>query len=436
MRAVDIIVKKRDKQELSREEIDFLISEFTADRIPDYQMSAWAMAVLLNGMTDRETTDLTMAMADSGDRLDLTRIVPGSVDKHSSGGVGDKTTLVVEPIVSAAGLPVAKMSGRGLGHSGGTLDKLESIPGIRTNLSEDEFIAQLREHGIALIGQTADMAPADGKLYALRDVTGTVPAIPLIASSIMSKKIASGASAVVLDVKVGVGSFTQDLESGRHLARLMVAIAKLSGRKATALLSDMNQPLGEAVGNAIEVKEAISTLQGEGPTDFRDHCLTVAAHMLMLGSAVPTFNDGLALAARSLDDGSAWQRFRVLVAAQGGHLATVDDPSLLPSAPHIETVHAPRSGYLSQIHARRIGEAVVRLGGGREVKGQQIDHSVGVEILRLVGDQVTENDPLFVIHAATRGELERAKTDVLGAHHWSDEPVEPLPLFYDTIYTE
>ncbi len=436
MRAVDIIVKKRDKQELTREEIDYLISAFTADRVPDYQMAAWAMAVLLNGMTDRETTDLTMAMAESGDLLDLSSVVPASVDKHSSGGVGDKTTLVVEPIVSASGLPVAKMSGRGLGHSGGTLDKLESIPGLRTNLTEAEFIAQLREHGIALISQTADMAPADGKLYALRDVTGTVPAIPLIASSIMSKKIAAGAPAVVLDVKVGLGAFTQDLESGRHLARLMVAIAKLSGRKATALLSDMNQPLGRAVGNAIEVKEAIATLHGSGPADFREHCLTVAAHMLLLGSMVATVDEGLELAARSLDDGRAWERFRVLVSAQGGDVSSVDDPAGLPVAAHIEPVAAPRSGFLSQIHARRVGEAVVRLGGGRETKGQQIDHAVGVEILRLVGDEVSENEPLFVVHAATRGELERAKRDLLAAHRWSDEPVAPLPLFYDTIHSE
>ncbi len=433
MRVLDLIVKKRDKQALTRGEIDFLIREFTANRVPDYQMSAWAMAVLLNGMTDQETTDLTMAMAHSGEILDLTDVISGAVDKHSSGGVGDKTTLVVEPIVAACGLPVAKMSGRGLGHSGGTLDKLESIPGVRTNLSIAEFKQQLHNHGMALISQSPDIAPADGKLYALRDVTGTVPAIPLIASSIMSKKIAAGAPAVVLDVKVGLGAFTQDLESGRHLARLMVAIAQLSGRKAVALLSDMNQPLGRAVGNAIEVKEAIETLHGGGPDGFREHCVTVAAHMLVLGGAEADLDAARSRAASKLDDGSAWDRFRVLVSAQGGHVSAIEDPSRLPTAAHIETVAAPRSGYLEQIHARRVGETVVHLGGGRETKGQQIDHSVGAEIIHAVGDHVDEHDPLFVVHAATRGELERATVDLMAAHQWSDTPVEPLPLFYDTI---
>ena len=433
MRAVDLIVKKRDGLALAPDEIGWLVESFTNGDIPDYQMSAWAMAVLLNGMTDQESTDLTMAMARSGEILDLSDVVGPTVDKHSSGGVGDKTTLVVEPMVAACGLPVAKMSGRGLGHSGGTLDKMESIRGFDSDLTITEYIAQLREHGMALIGQTPEIAPADGKLYALRDVTGTVPAIPLIASSIMSKKIAGGAPAVVLDVKVGVGAFTPDLESGRHLARLMVAIAHLSGREAVALLSDMNQPLGQAVGNAIEVKEALATMQGEGPVDFVEHCVTVAAHMLLLGGSATGLDEARERVAGTLADGSALATFRKLVEIQGGDVAVLDDPSRLPSAPIVKNVAASRNGYLREIHARKVGEAVVRLGGGRAVKGAAIDHSVGVEILRQVGDQVNEGDPLFVIHAASEESAESEIAALYEAHSWNEVPTNPLPLFYDTI---
>jgi len=283
MRAIDIIIKKRDHEELSRAEIDYFIRGFTTGDIPDYQAAAWAMAILLNGMTPPETTDLTLALANSGDMMDCTVAVPVAVDKHSTGGVGDKTTLVVQPLVAACGLPVGKISGRGLGFSGGTLDKLEAIPGCRVDLSTDEFLEQLGSVGVVLTGQTADLAPADGKLYALRDVTGTVQSIPLIASSVMSKKIAGGATAVLLDVKVGTGAFMKSIPEARQLAELMVEIAVGSGRKAIALLSDMNQPLGRAVGNALEVQEAIDTLQNHGPEDFLEHCLVVAAHMLVLG---------------------------------------------------------------------------------------------------------------------------------------------------------
>ena len=317
---IDIIIKKRDQGELSRKEIEFFINGFNDGEIPDYQASAWAMAVALNGITSRETTDLTLALANSGEMHDCNVAVPVAVDKHSTGGVGDKTTLVVQPIVAACGLAVGKISGRGLGFSGGTLDKLESIPGCRVDLSTDEFLEQLRTVGVVLTGQTANLAPADGKLYALRDVTGTVPSIPLIASSVMSKKIAGRTTAVLLDVKVGSGAFMKDLSEAQELAELMVAIAEGSGRKAVALLSDMNQPLGRAVGNALEVREAIDTLHNRGPEDFVEHCLVLAAHMLALGGTVKDVEEGRAAAEKSLKNGDAWEKFKTLIAIQGGDI--------------------------------------------------------------------------------------------------------------------
>ena len=339
MRAVDIIIKKRDKQELSAEEIKFFVEGFTHGDIPDYQVSAWAMAVLLNGMTPAEMTDLTLAMAHSGETLDLSQVVPIAVDKHSTGGVGDKTTLVVEPLVASCGLPVGKMSGRGLGFSGGTLDKLESIPGFRVNLTREEFLNQLATLGLVLSGQSADLAPADGKLYALRDVTGTVQSIALIASSVMSKKIAAGAQAIVLDVKVGRGAFMTNLNDARSLAETMVAIGELSGRKVVALLSEMDQPLGTAVGNALELKEAIDTLHGAGPEDFREHCLTVAAHMLKIGGKAATLTEARSMAEEAISSGKAWEKFRQLVIAQGGDVSVVDVPETLPQAGIVETSH-------------------------------------------------------------------------------------------------
>ena len=433
MRAVDIIIKKRDGRELSREEIEFFIQGYTRGEIPDYQAAAWAMAVLLRGMTPRETTDLTLAMAASGDVLDLSTVAPLAVDKHSTGGVGDKTTLVVEPVVAACGLPVGKMSGRGLGFTGGTLDKLESIPGFRTDLSTAEFLRQLQETGLVLTGQTGDLAPADGKLYALRDVTGTVQSLPLIASSIMSKKIAAGAQAIVLDVKTGVGAFMQTLDEARQLARLMVQIAGLAGRKAVALISDMNQPLGEAVGNALEVQEAIETLHGGGPDDFRAHCLEVAAHMLYLGEKAETVEQARRMAQQALDDGRAWQAFRTLVAAQGGDVACVDEPQRLPRASLREPVPAERSGYLAGIHARQVGETAVVLGAGRARKGDPIDHAVGIRVHRKVGDFVPAGEPLFTIHANDPHRLEEARRRLLASIAWSNTPVERLPLFYEVI---
>ena len=433
MRAVDIIIKKRDKLELSKEEIDFFIQGFSDGEIPDYQAAAWGMAIQLNGMTARETTDLTLAMVNSGYTQDLTDVVELAVDKHSTGGVGDKTTLAVEPIVAACGLPVGKMSGRGLGFSGGTLDKMESIPGFRVNLTTQEFLRQLKDVGLVLTGQTGDLAPADGKFYALRDVTGTVPSHPLIAASIMSKKISAGAQKIVLDVKAGVGAFMPTVEEACDLAEAMVEIGKLAGRETVALISDMNQPLGVAVGNALEVKEAIATLHGEGPEDFYGHCLEVAVHLLILGKAAQTEDEAKEKIAEVIANGQAWERFRDLVKAQDGDVSYVDDPDKLPLAPVIESVNAPRGGYLSGINARTVGEISVILGAGRAKKSDKIDHSVGIEIFHNVGDKLSEGDKLFTIHAKSDQDVERTRQTLLDAHTWSDDPVEPLPLFYGVV---
>ena len=431
MRVADIIIKKRDKGELTREEIEFFIKGFVSGDIADYQASAFAMAVLLNGMTPRETTDLTLAMAHSGQMLDLSDVVDLAVDKHSSGGVGDKTSLAVLPIVAACGLPVGKMSGRGLGFSGGTLDKLESIPGYRVDLTTDEFKKQLKDKGIVLTGQSLDLAPADGKLYALRDVTGTVQSIPLIASSIMCKKLAAGAQAILLDVKTGLGAFMETLDEARQLAELMVDIGRLAGREVVALLSDMNQPLGNAVGNSLEVVEAIETLKGGGPQDFREHCLHVSAHMLVLGKRAQDLSRGRAMAEESIADGSAREKFRVLVQAQGGDVSYVDDPSKFPRAEHIEELESPRNGYLAQIQARSVGQAAVTLGAGRAKKSDRIDHAVGLIIHHKVGDKVNKGERLFTIHANDESKLAEAREAVLAAHSFCDDQVAPLPLFYN-----
>jgi len=431
MRAVDIIINKRDKKQLTTAEIEFFVRGFTNGEIPDYQASAFAMAVMLNGMTPRETTDLTLAMAHSGQVLDLSEVVDIAVDKHSSGGVGDKTSISVMPMVAACGLPVGKMSGRGLGFSGGTLDKLESIPGYRVDMTTEEFKKQLKEKGIVLTGQSLDLAPADGKMYALRDVTGTVPSIPLIASSIMSKKIAAGAQAIVLDVKTGLGAFMQTLDEARELADLMVDIGRLAGRKTVALLSDMNQPLGAAVGNALEVLEAIETLRGGGPVDFREHCLHVAAHVLMLGKRAKDLNEGRVMAEKSIADGSALEKLRVLVQAQGGDVSYVDDASKFELAKYVEVVNAPRSGFISQVHARIVGEASVALGAGRAKKGDTVDHAVGFVIHKKVGDKVQKGEPLVEIHANDEDKLAEARKALLVAHQIVAEIVPPLPLFYE-----
>ncbi len=433
MRAVDIIIKKRDKQELTAQEIEWFIQGFAKGEIPDYQAAAWAMAVLLNGMTDRETTALTLAMAHSGEVLDLSSVVPVAVDKHSTGGVGDKTTLVVAPLVAACGLPVGKMSGRGLGFSGGTLDKLESIRGYRANLTTEQFLDQLARVGIVVGGQTADLAPADGKLYALRDVTGTVQSIPLIASSIMSKKIAAGAQAIVLDVKVGFGAFMKTLSEAEKLARLMVEIARQSGRKAVAYLSDMNQPLGEAVGNALELAEAMRTLQNQGPKDFEEHCLEIASRMLVIGGQSPTMAEARRTAELTLREGKAWQKFLVWIEAQGGDIEMVLDPHRLPKSHLQKEIVAPEAGVIHQIHAEKVGMAAVYLGAGRAKKDDPIDYGVGIEVHRKVGQVIQKGEPLFTVHANRKQDLLPISKMLLDAVVINENPVEPLPHFYGVV---
>lgn len=436
MRAVDLIIKKKDKHTLTTEEIRFFIDGYTKNEIPDYQMSALAMAIVLNGMTDQEITDLTLAMADSGEVLDLSDIVSTVVDKHSTGGVGDKTTLTVAPMVAACGLPVGKMSGRGLGFSGGTIDKLDSIPGYRTNLTTDEFKRVLKDHNIVLTGQSADLAPADGKLYALRDVTGTVQSIPLIASSVMSKKIAAGANAIVLDVKVGKGAFMQTLEDARALAEKMVSIGKLSGRKVIAVLSPMDEPLGVAVGNAMELAEAVEMLHNRGPEDYRYHCVHMAAYMLLLGDQASSKTEAIEMAEKSLQDGSAFAKFRELVIAQGGDVSVVDDLGKLPEAELVQTLKSDQSGYVETVDARIVGETAVLLGAGRAQKGDKIDLAVGINVLIKIGDRVEAGAPFFEVHANDRVKLNEAMVRLREAVKLTESPVKKPPYFHGVIGLE
>jgi pyrimidine-nucleoside phosphorylase len=436
MRAVDVIARKRDGAALTTEEIQWFVEAYTHDRIPDYQAAAWLMAVYLRGMERRETVDLTLAMAESGDILDLSGAVDYAVDKHSSGGVGDKTTLVVLPLVAAAGVPVAKMSGRGLGFSGGTLDKLESIAGYNVSLTTEGFLRQAKEHGIVLCGQTANLAPADGKFYALRDVTATVASLPLVASSIMSKKIAAGANGIVLDVKMGEGAFMATVEDARVLAQLMVAIGRDVGRDMVAIISDMNQPLGCAVGNALEVREAIETMRGGGPPDFREHCLYVAAQMVSLArrEGHPDALAGILLELENrLQRGEALAKFRELVAAQGGDAAMIDNPDRLPAARLVEVVDVPADGYVSRVSALDVAVAALALGAGREKKGDAVDHAVGVIAHLKVGEVARQGQPAFTIHANSDARLAEARQRLAAAIGYSTQPVDPLPLFYDTI---
>jgi len=434
--ATDVILKKRAGQELTDEEIITFIQKFTSGHIPDYQVAALAMAIYFQGMTRRETVVLTQAMAESGQMLDLSDITDYAVDKHSSGGVGDKTTLVVLPLVAACGVPVAKMSGRGLGFSGGTLDKLEAIRGYRVALSEAEFRQQAREIGIVLCGQTGELAPADGKLYALRDVTGTIESIPLIAASIMSKKLAAGARGIVLDVKYGSGAFMKTLEEARELAQVMVKIGVDAGRDMIALLSNMNQPLGRMVGNALEVREAVETLGGAGTQDLRQHCIETAAYMLSLAGRGQRWTDhaeNCALIEARLADGSGLAAFRRLVQAQGGDVAMIDDVNLLPRAAQQVEVLAQAEGYASFVDAVMVAKAALVLGAGREKKGDAIDPAVGVEVAVKVGDTVRVGQPLAVIHANNSALIDEAKALIQQAVTVRSEPVEPMALFAGVI---
>jgi pyrimidine-nucleoside phosphorylase len=433
MRVVDLIARKRQGEAMTNEEITYLIRGYTAGEIPDYQMSAWLMAVVFQGMTKPETADLTMAMAYSGETLDLSSVGPAVADKHSTGGVGDKTTLVVGPLVASAGLPVAKMSGRGLGFSGGTLDKLESIPGFKVALTAQQFTEQLKQVGLVVASQTGDLAPADGKLYALRDVTATVESLPLIAASVMSKKIAAGANVIVLDVKTGRGAFMKTEADAVSLADTMVEIGQNVGRKVSAVISDMDQPLGNAVGNALEVREAIETLNRQGPSDFLNLCLTVGAQMLLLAGKAADASDGKSILLTKLISGDAMAKFRQWVVAQGGDPRVVDNPDLLPKAAIVDLLPSPESGYISEINAEIVGLTSVLLGGGRSKKGDAVDPAVGVVLKAKVGDRLQAGMPLLTIHANDPARLLEARERLLTAYRFSAVPVVRPKLIHHVI---
>ncbi|MDE6847350.1 MAG: pyrimidine-nucleoside phosphorylase [Lachnospiraceae bacterium] len=428
MRMYDLIMKKRNGESLSREEIEYMIAEYTADIIPDYQMSAMMMAIYFRGMNAQETVALTMAMAHSGDMMDLTAIEGTKVDKHSTGGVGDKTSIALTPMVAACGVKIAKMSGRGLGHTGGTIDKLESFEGFSTRITADHFVRQVNEIGVSIMGQTADIAPADKKLYALRDVTATVDNMSLIASSIMSKKLASGADAIVLDVKTGSGAFMKQEQDSFALAKEMVTLGNMAGRKTIAIVSDMDQPLGRAVGNALEVEEAIATLRGEGPEDFTKLCMTLGSYMLVAGGAASDEEDALKKLQDVIEDGSALKKLADFVQAQGGDPKAVYDTSLLPRASVVEEVISPQGGYVSKIDCDEIGICSLLLGGGRETKESRIDLAVGLILHKKVGDQVSEGESLATIYANDQDKLKAARERFLNAYHFSDQPVKSTEL--------
>jgi pyrimidine-nucleoside phosphorylase len=428
--AAEVIRRKRDGVELSPTELRELVLAYARGEVPDYQMAAFCMAVYFRGMSDAETFALTEALIDSGESIDLHAAVGKAVvDKHSTGGVGDKTSLAVGPIVAACGVPFGKISGRGLGHTGGTLDKLESIPGFRVELGTDEFVAQVRDVGLAIIGQTADLVPADKLLYALRDVTATVDNVSLIASSIMSKKIAAGADAIVLDVKVGDGAFMKTIEDARVLAETMVELGQRAGRRMSCVLTDMDQPLGHAVGNALEIRETLETLRGEGPADFTELVLAASADLLALSDLGVDGREGLDRASAAMKDGSALAMYERWIRAQGG------DPreELLPNATEVHRVVAPRGGYVTRLSAAEIGLAALRLGAGRRTKDDPIDHSVGVRCLKKRGDKIEAGDTLAEVHAHDRAAAEQAVTEVLGAYTLEDGAPARRPIVLETI---
>ena len=408
-RAIDVIRKKRDAGELSREEIECLVSAYTRGDIPDYQVSAWLMAVVLRGMSRAETAALTDAMLRSGEVLDLSSLAARKVDKHSTGGVGDKTSLVLAPLAAAAGLVVPMISGRGLGHTGGTLDKLESIPGFNVNLSVGEFRRVLATCGCAMIGQTAEIAPADRKLYALRDVTGTVESPYLICASIMSKKLAEGIDALVLDVKTGSGAFMKNENDAAFLAELMVETGERMGKKVVALITDMDQPLGCMIGNALEVVEVVEILRGKGPEDLRQLCIELAGWMLHLGGVASTVEEGKKHSSELINSGKALEKFRQMVERQGGDVGVIDEPKKLPQSRHTLTVSSEKSGYIASLQCEQIGTACVILGGGRERKEDSVDPAVGIVLHKKVGDRVAAGETLATIHHNAETRAERAR---------------------------
>lgn len=436
MRTYDLIEKKRDGKNLTEDEIKYIVKEFASGNIPDYQMSALLMAIYLNGMNEEEILNLTMAMADSGERLDLNRIEGIKVDKHSTGGVGDKTTLIVGPIVAACGIPVAKMSGRGLGHTGGTIDKLESIPGYRTTIPTEQFIDNVNNIKISVVGQTVNLAPADKKIYALRDVTATVESIPLISSSIMSKKLASGADAIVLDVKTGSGAFMKKEEDAIALAEEMVKIGRGAGKKTIALVTDMNQPLGNAVGNSLEVVEALETLKGKGPEDLTHLSVELASYMIVAAGGCDNIDSARKMAADMISSGKALDKFRQLIAAQGGNENVIEDYSLFPQASVVSEVKAEKSGYISSICTSQVGVASLLLGGGRETKESVIDLSVGIILSKKVGDRVEAGDTVATLYANDKDKLEMARDRLMASYEFSQNPVNNAELIKHIIVGE
>lgn len=432
MRMVDVIAKKRDNHELTTEEIQFMIDNYTNGTIPDYQMSSMLMAIYFNGMTERERADLTLAMVNSGDVIDLSDIEGIKVDKHSTGGVGDTTTLVLGPLVAAVGVPVAKMSGRGLGHTGGTIDKLESVKGFSVEISKEKFIEIVNDSKLAVIGQTGDLTPADKKLYALRDVTSTVNSIPLIASSIMSKKIAAGADAIVLDVKTGAGAFMKNDKDAEELAKAMVNIGNNVGRNTMAIISDMSQPLGYAIGNALEVKEAIDTLNGHGPEDLTELCLTLGSYMVYLAEKATSLEEARVMLEEVIANGKAKEAFKIFLEAQGGDASIVDHPSKLPIATYTFELPAKSNGYVKALIADEIGTAAMMLGAGRATKDSAIDLAVGLVLKKKIGDSVKTGESLLTIHANTE-DIEKVKELLYKSIVISEEKVIAPKLIHTHI---
>jgi len=431
MRMVDLIEKKRDGKSLTKEEIDYIVTAYTEGSIPDYQMSALLMAIYYVDMTDEEITNLTLAMANSGEVIDLSSIEGIKVDKHSTGGVGDTTTLILAPLVASVGVPVAKMSGRGLGYTGGTLDKLEAIPGFKIEIPEEEFIRLVNESKMAVIGQSGDLAPADKKLYALRDVTATVSSIPLIASSIMSKKIAAGADAIVLDVTTGDGAFMKNIDDAKRLAKTMVRIGKLANRQTMAVISDMSQPLGEAIGNSLEVVEAIETLQGNGPEDLTEMCYVLGSQMVVLAKKADSIDEARQMLSEALHSGKALSKFREMIVNQGGDASVIDEPSKILTAQYEVELPAKTSGVVTKLVANELGIAAMMLGAGRKTKEEDIDHAVGIKLHKKVGEAVSEGESLLTIYSNTEA-IDEVIALIEANIEIGDEGDEP-PLIHDVI---